>query len=208
MHFGLLVAAGFLSMGRLVVRRVAALVLAALCPVSAFALQTYEGQLIPRTSEAPITITVQIEELGGFLTGRVKTSYPLKGDSTINAGRNVAGYCNLASTLSSSISLRLYGNCDSTSFEGNYTIYYTQSKNLARGTFRLTRKASESGKDSGLTASDLAASAQVACVKTNARCLTACPRGDTDAEYLCANHCRSKFQACKGKASKILTDSE
>jgi len=207
MHFGLLVAARFLSVRRAVVRRVALLALAALCPTSAFALnEIYEGQLIPRTSEAPIAITVQIEELGGFLTGRVKTAYPLKGNSTIDAGRNVAGYCNLASTLSSSISLRLYGNCNSTSFEGYYTIYYTGTKNLARGTFRLTRKTDS--KASGLSAADISASAQVACVKSNARCLTGCPRGDTDVEYLCANHCRTKFLACKGKASKILSDSD
>jgi len=145
-------------------------------------------------------------QLGGFLTGRVKTAYPLKGNSTIDAGRNVAGYCNLASTLSSSISLRLYGNCNSTSFEGYYTIYYTGTKNLARGTFRLTRKTDS--KASGLSAADISASAQVACVKSNARCLTGCPRGDTDVEYLCANHCRTKFLACRGKASKILSDSD
>ena len=209
MHFGLLVATGFLSEDRAVVRRVALLALAALCPASAFALtEIYEGQLISRTSDAPITITVQLEELGGFLTGRVKTSYPLKGDSTIESGRNVAGYCNLASVLSTSVTLRLYGSCNSTSFEGNYTIYYTQSKNMARGTFRLQRKVAETAKGNALSPTDLSASAQVACVKSNARCLTGCPRGDTDVEYLCANHCRTKFLACKGKASKILSDSE
>jgi hypothetical protein len=48
----------------------------------------------------------------------------------------------------------------------------------------------------------------VACVKANTRCLAACPRGDTDAEYLCANHCRTKMNACKAKANKADGDSD
>lgn len=197
-------------MHRVVVRQLALFLCAALCPALAFALsETYEGQLIPRNNDPPISIVLQIEELGGFLTGRVKTSHPLKGNATIDSGRNVAGFCNLASALSGSVSLRLYGNCNSTSFEGNYTIYYTQSRNLARGTFRLTRKINESGKaGSGLSSADITASNTVACVKANTRCLMACPRGDNNVEYLCANHCRTKLQACKGKASKIEADPE
>jgi hypothetical protein len=176
----------------------------------AFALsETYEGKLIPRTSDTPISITLHIEELAGFVTGKVRTSHPLKADANIDSGRIVGGFCNLVSALSSSATLRLYGNCDSTSFEGNYTIYYTKSKNLARGNFRLTKKVAESGKPgSGLTSADIAASNVVACAKANTRCLAACPRGDTNVEYLCANHCRTKMQACKSKANKIESDLE
>jgi len=193
-----------------VVRQLALLLLAVLCPALAFAVsEIYEGQLIPRTNDPPIAIVLQVDQLGGFLTGRVKTSSPLKGDAAIDNGRNVGGYCNLASALSSSVTLRLYGNCTTTSFEGNYTIYYTQPRKVARGTFRLTRKVPDTKKGgaSGLTSAD-AASNVVACVKANARCLTACPRGDSNVEYLCANHCRTKMQACKGKANKIDTESE
>ena len=197
-------------MHRVVVRQLALLVFAALCPALAFALsETYEGQLIPRNNDAPISIVLQVEELGGFLTGKIRTSPPLKGNATIDSGRNVAGFCNLASALSGAVSLRLYGNCNSTSFEGNYTIYYTQSRNVARGTFRLMRKINESGKTgSGLSTAEVTASNVVACVKANTRCLTACPRGDSNVEYLCANHCRTKMQACKGKANKIESDPE
>jgi len=195
---------------RAVVRQLALLFLVALCPGLALALsETYEGQLIPRNSDAPISITLQIEETGGFLTGRVRTSHPLNGNASIDAGRNVAGRCNLASALSSTVTLRLYGTCNSTTFEGYYTIYYTQSKNLARGSFRLTKKIAASGSaGSGLTSADIAASNVVACVKANTRCLAACPRGDTNVEYLCANHCRSKMQACKGKANRVDADSD
>ena len=82
--------------------QLALLLLAALCPALAFALSgTYEGKLIPINNDSPITIVVQLEEIGGFLIGKVKTSSPLSYNSTIDSGRNVAGYCNLASVLSS-----------------------------------------------------------------------------------------------------------
>jgi hypothetical protein len=193
---------------RRIVHRLALLFLVALCSRLAFALsETYEGQLISRGNETPISIVLQIEETGGFLTGRVRTSHPLKGDASIDAGRNVAGFCNLSVPLSGSVMLRLYGNCSSLTFEGNYTIYYAGSRNVTRGTFRLTKKIVESSKaGSGLDGADIAASAVVACVKANTRCLAACPRGDTNVEYLCANHCRTKMQACKGKASKVESD--
>ena len=197
-------------MHRVVIRQLALLLFVALCPALALAAsETYEGQLVARNNDAPIAIVLQMEEMGGFLTGTVKTSHPLKGNATIDSGRNVAGFCNLASALSASVTLRLYGSCNSTSFEGNYTIYDTQSRSVARGTFRLTRKIAESGKaGSGPSSADVTASNMVACVKANTRCLTACPRGDSNVEYLCANHCRTKLQACKGKASKIESDPE
>ena len=197
-------------MYRTVVRQLALLLLAALCPGLALALsETYEGQLIPRANDAPVSIVVQMEEIGGFLTGKIRTAPPLKGDASIDSGRNVAGYCNLAAALSSSVTLRLYGNCNSTSFEGNYTVYYKQSRNVGRGTFRLTKKVAATSKPgSGLTAADVSASNVVACVKANTRCLAACPRGDSNVEYLCANHCRTKMNACKGKANKLESDLE
>ncbi len=37
-------------------------------------------------------------------------------------------------------------------------------------------------------------------MSANTRCLIACPRGDASVEFLCANRCRSKLQACKGQA--------
>lgn len=195
-------------MQRVVARSFALLLLAALCPALAFALSgTYEGKLIPINNDSPITVVVQLEEIGGFISGKVKTSSPLSYNSTIDSGRNVAGYCNMASVLSTRVTLRLWGNCSTTVFEGNYTLYYTQSKSLARGTFRLTRNVAESNKGSGVMGRDSTASVIIACVKANSRCLTACPRG-SDAEALCANHCRNKLQACKGKANKLESDAE
>ena len=201
-------------MHRIVAHRLALILLAALSPALAFAAsQTYEGQLFPGTSDAPIAIVVQMEELGGFLSGNIRTSLTLKYDAKIDSGRSVAGYCNLVSALSASVTLRLYGDCSSTTFEGNYTIYYTRSKNVgarpvvAQGTFRLTKRVSAPGKN-GLTAAEDTASNVTACLKANTRCLAACPRGDTNVEYLCANHCRTKMNACKAKAKKPDSDAD
>ena len=190
-------------------RNLALFLLVALCPGLALALsETYEGQLIPITSEPPIAIVVQVEDVGGFLSGKISTSYPLRYTSAIEAGRNVAGYCNMNAVLSSNITLRLFGDCGKTAFEGKYTIYYNQPKRIASGTFRLTRKIVDAGKGTGLTGTDSSASLLIACTKANGRCLAACPRDDPNAEYLCAHHCKTKLQACKSKASKIEIDPE
>jgi hypothetical protein len=200
-------------MKRAIVYQLALFLSAVLCPGLVLALsETYEGQLIPRTYDSPIPIVVQMEELGGFLSGKVRTSLPIRADANIDSGRIVAGYCNLTSALTSSITLRLYGDCSNTSFEGYFTMYSMEGKvvkNVVQGSFRLTRKVSQSGKaGSGLATADIAASNLLACVKANTRCLAACPRGDTDVEYLCANHCRTKMNACKAKANKPDGDSD
>lgn len=189
-------------------RQLLLLVLAALWPAWAIALnETYEGLLVPNTGETPISITVQLEELGGFLSGRVKIGSPLTGNSSIDNGRNVAGSCSFNTVLSSSITLRLSGNCSESAIEGIYLILYTKSKGVARGTFRLTRKLPVADKK-GLDSTGIATSSVTACLKANTRCLTACPRSGDGAEYLCANRCRTKLQACKSKASKDIAANE
>ena len=189
-------------MHRFALRRFVLLLLAGLCPGLALAASdTFEGQLIPADHDAPISIVLQMEDLGGILTGRIITSYPLKGIASFDSGRNVAGYCNLSGALSSSLTLRLYGDCSPTSFEGKYTLYYTDPKKIVRGTFRLTKKVTPSAKGKGgLASEDTSPSNVVVCIKANTRCLAACPRGDTNVEYLCSNRCRTKMQACKSKA--------
>jgi len=189
------------------VRRYALLLLALLWSTWALARsETYEGSLIPIRGDSPISIVLQMEDVGGFLTGNVKVGSPLNGNAPIHNGRNVAGSCNLNTVLSTNMTLRLYGNCGATTFEGIYTVYYTQSRQLARGTFRLTRKVvlSDKGKDiDGFAPPAMTISA---CIKTNTRCLAACPRGDTDIEYLCSNRCRTKLQTCKTQVKQATAD--
>ena len=187
-------------------RQLFLLLFVALWPTWAFALkETYEGFLVPNNGDTPVSIVVELEDLETFLFGRVKVSPPLKGNSPIEAGRIVAGTCNLATALSPNVTLRLFGSCDANAFEGIFTLFVTEPKKIGRGTFKLLRKAPEKGKDK-VTGSDVASTSSVAaCLKANTRCLTACPRGGDSAEYLCANRCRTKLQACK-KASKIDAD--
>jgi len=92
-------------------------------------------------------------------------------------------------------------------FAGRMSAIRRSIRAFARGVFRLT-KVSAGKAGSGLTTADDGASNLVACVKSNTRCLAACPRGDTNVEYLCANHCRTKMNACKAKAKKPDSDAD
>jgi len=132
---------------------------------------------------------------------------PLNGNAEIHNGRNVAGSCNLNSMISSRLTLRLYGSCGTTVFEGYYTIYaQSRSTPLGRGTFRIVRKVQLSDKNKNIDGIAPAAPTLSACLKTNTRCLAACPRGDTDIEYLCSNRCRTKLQTCKAQVKQAATD--
>jgi hypothetical protein len=190
-----------------IIRRCAVLLLALLWSALSLARSdTYEGNLIPNGHESPISIVLQMEDSGSFLTGSVKVGAPINADAEIRNGRNVAGSCNLNSVLSNYVTLRLYGNCSTTVFEGYYTIFYTQSRSLARGTFRILRKVKVADKNvDGIAPPTLTISA---CLKTNTRCLAACPRGDTDIEYLCSNRCRTKLQTCKTQVAKQAASEE
>jgi hypothetical protein len=191
------------------VRRYALLLLALLWSTSALARsETYEGNLTPRGGESSISIVLQMEDLGGFLTGNVKVGSPLNRDAPINNGRNVAGSCNLSTVLSNNLTLRLHGDCGATMFEGIYQIFSKEPKSVATGTFRLTRKVNLSNKGKDVDGFAPPAMTISGCIKTNTRCLAGCPRGDTDIEYLCANRCRTKLQTCKTQVAKQAVSEE
>ena len=102
----------------------------------------------------------------------------------------------------------LYGACGATIFEGIYTVYYTQPRSLARGTFRLLRKVQVSDKRKDIDGFAPPTLTISACLKTNTRCRAACPRGDTDIEYLCSNRCRTKLQSGKAQVAKQTATEE
>jgi hypothetical protein len=184
--------------------RFALLVLAALSPGLAFGLsETYEGVLLPDNLEGPIPIVVELRDVGSILTGNVKAAFPLNGSASIASGENRSGLCNMKVVLNGAVTLRLYGSCQPSLFEGRYTIYHTQRNAESRGTFRLPRKAPEAARKSSTRSAPTSTINVAACQKANVHCLTACPRGDPDAEFLCANRCRTKLQACKGQAHKL-----
>jgi hypothetical protein len=96
----------------------------------------------------------------------------------------------------------MQGICRSTLFEGKYTIHYTLRDDDSEGRFRLSRKTPEEANKAVAAGPSTSTASTTACQRANLHCLTACPRGDADAEFLCANRCRAKLQACKGKALK------
>ena len=178
------------------------LMLAALASGPAAALtETYGGYLVPDGAEGTIPIVVELREIDSVLTGKVRTGYPISGSASIAAGEHRSGQCRLKVVLSAAVTLRMQGICRSTLFEGKYMIHYTLRDDDSAGRFRLSRKSPEEAKKA-VTASPSTSTASItACQRANLHCLTACPRGDPDAEFLCANRCRSKLQACKGKAA-------
>jgi hypothetical protein len=185
-------------------RQLPLLLIAVLCPSLAHALaETYEGLLLPDNMEGPIPIVVELRDVGSILTGNVKAGFPLNGAASLSSGENKAGQCNMKVVLNSAATLRLYGSCQPERFEGKYTIYHTLRNTESRGVFRLARKPPGAARKSGTPSAPVSATSVTACQKANVHCLTACPRGDPDAEFLCANHCRAKLQACKGKAGKV-----
>ena len=184
------------------VRRIALLLFAALCAEPAFALgETYAGQLEPSGGKTPIPIVVEMQESGTFLTGKVKASAPIEVTAAIESGRSIGGQCSFNVPLKPAGLLRLSGTCEAARFWGIYSVRNAQGKIVSGGSFGLDRKTSEAAIGSGARSTRDPTKA-TACMAANTRCLSACPRGDANAEFLCANHCRSKLRACKGPASK------
>jgi hypothetical protein len=182
--------------------RATLLVVATLACGPAVALtETYGGYLVPNGTEGTIPIVVELREIGSVLTGKVRTGYPISGNAAIAAGDYRSGQCRLKVVLSAAVTLWMQGICRSTLFEGKYTIHYTLRDDDSEGRFRLSRKSPEEAKKPFAAAPSSSTASIAACQRANLHCLTACPRGDPDAEFLCANRCRSKLQACKGKAA-------
>jgi hypothetical protein len=185
-------------------RTFALLIVAALCPTAALAInQTYEGTLVPDNGARAIPIVVELSEAGTFLHGSVMTSSPVTGKGVIDGGSNVGGNCTVSVVLSKTASLRLRGACEEKSYTGYYRLRDTQKRTETTGSFRLTSKATETPR------SDVAhGTTTTACTKSSTMCLSACPSDDPAAETLCANRCRAKLKACKGQIKRAPTIAE
>jgi len=164
----------------------------------------FEGWLISdNASDAPIHIVLDLEVNLIGLSGTVKTSPPLPGAGVVS-GDEQFGTCDLRSDLGRLTLLRLKGACSSSmpNFSGKYSLSQKGGRRQA-GIFRLT-KADDSSAPPGETpgaASDLppepSSLTPTRCIRSNSACLIACPRGDYNAELLCANRCKQKLKACK-----------
>jgi len=151
----------------------------------------YEGKLVADSGDVSIPVSVELRDAQGMLTGWVRTEQPLAGSGPVSAGDYNGGSCNLRVQLSPGNTLRMSGNCQARIFEGKYTL--NSSTQASSGSFRLERNGGGSRQDA------IQINPLTACLNANTRCLVACPQGDYNAEFLCANRCRQRFQACKGK---------
>jgi len=164
----------------------------------------FEGWLISDdASDAPIHIVLDLEVNLIGLTGTVKSAPPLPGAGVVS-GNEQFGTCDLRSDLGRLTLLRLKGACSSSlpNFSGKYSLSLRDGKRQA-GIFRLT-KANDgvaAPSEAPGPASDLptepSSLSPTRCIRANSACLIACPRGDYNAELLCANRCKQKLKACK-----------
>jgi len=197
---------GILFMLRKALRRACVpLVLAAAgTPLDVAAYQArFEGWLISdNASDAPIHIVLDLEVNLIGLSGTVKTAPPLPGAGVVS-GNEQFGTCELRSDLGRLTLLRLKGACSSSlpNFNGKYSLSLKDGKHQA-GIFRLTKAndGTAAASEAPGAASDLPPGPGLSptrCIRANSACLIACPRGDYNAELLCANRCKKKLKACK-----------
>ena len=181
----------------------------AIAPTPALAYQTaLDGWLFSdNPSDPPVPITLNLEVNLAGVSGTVKTGSPQPGAGVLR-GDEQLGICDLRSDLGRLTLLRMKGGCGPamSSFNGKYVLSLSSGKRQA-GSFKLSRTSTpderlRSGSgDSARQPGELSSLTPARCLKANSACLLACPRGDQSAELLCANRCKQKLKACKGRGS-------
>jgi len=181
----------------------ALLVLALLPPGAALATpeKLYEGKLLPADQSGGIPVTIDLRRVDGMLLGRVKAGPPLSAIATVTAGDMVGDKCDFQASFDSGTTLRFVGICQGGSFEGRFSTTGRRDAG-SHGSFRLARKEPDKtdDPDAGRTGAAPPLPSLTECISANTRCLGACPQGDYNTEFLCANRCRSKYKACKKAA--------
>ncbi len=186
--------------------RLALPLICGLAPLTSLAYQTaFEGWLISgNPSDPPIPITLNLEVNLAGVSGIVKTGSPQPGAGVLG-GDEQFGTCDLRSDLGQLTLLRMKGTCGPTmsSFTGKYVLSLRNGKRQS-GMFRLNKKiiAGEGPKGDYLgerarPPGEFSTLTPARCIKANNACLLACPRGDPNAELLCANRCKQKLNTCK-----------
>ena len=174
-------------------------------PLTTFAYRAgFEGLLMSdKLADPPIPITLSVEVNLAAVSGKVKTKLPLPGEGVLY-GNEQFGTCDLTSDLGGLALLTMKGTCGPTvpSFEGKYLLKLKGGSRQS-GTFKLTKvrtdkAAREKNPDTAdRKASEFSASTPARCIRVNSACLLACPRGDYNAELLCAANCKRNYNACK-----------
>ena len=174
------------------------LLLAALLLPGLAGAEQYKGHLIPGNYSPPIPIVLKLKFEGDVVTGSARASTLSLAEGRVT-GEATGSLCNLTLTFGSESKANLQGHCNREGFDGEYKLYPSDGKKQT-GMFNLKQEKLQA-KDSG-PKDEIGPQASVAdCIKRNTACLTACPRGDYNTEFLCANSCRRKKLTCQAHVS-------
>jgi len=176
-------------------------------PLDSAAFQArFEGWLMSdNASDAPIRIVLDLEVNPVGLSGTVKTAPPLPAAGVVN-GEEQFGTCDLRSDLGRVALLKMKGACAPymVSFTGSYYLRARDGKRQV-GVFKLTKTTSTSIEGPRTAEAPPAAPTltPTKCIRANSACLGTCPRGDYNAELLCANRCKQKLKICKANRPSV-----
>lgn len=172
---------------------------------------SYEGELIPGNYEAPVRLKLQLEDENGILTGVGQAQTPATLAVRFNGSR-VGDACTGTLRFANENMARLEGECNQDRFEGKFKLFPKTGKKLT-GLFRMqgikerepeAAEKKEADKDAEVFQAAPGKS-PTACLKLKVACLSACPQGEYNAEFLCANSCRRKEAKCLGKSKGFKT---
>ena len=166
---------------------------------------TFQGLLLPASFDPPIPITLLLNEAFGTFSGRIKTTLPLPGEGRLTSGRRDRDACTLTAELGEGRRLRMEGKCLPNALDGKYKIFFSDGRR-GEGTFRVQALKDENEKRDRAQDSDADSSlarTNSACLRMNAGCLAACPRGADKGELICVNACTRRLSACKSKAGQL-----
>jgi hypothetical protein len=166
--------------------------------------ETYRGMLVPENRSPPIPISVELDMSRRQLSGKVSTSTPLTGEGRVVSGEKNGYDCNFKSDIGVGRTLTITGFCLSTMLEGRYTLRMLDGS-LQNGDLRLMRAQPEKSqaKSESDDLLDQSRRTVTGCLTLNTACLAACPRGDYNAEFICASRCRQRLTGCKAKANRV-----
>lgn len=161
--------------------------------------ETYRGLLVPNDRLQPIPVVVDLEDNHGILSGQVTTSAPLTAQGQVT-GDKLRFECKFKADLGEGRQISFDGFCLQSAIEGEYSLLLPDLR-LQKGTYRLMRMEEEKPAPKAAAPvvgpPPIAPARTTACLSANATCLASCPRGNYNAEFLCATRCRQRFTACK-----------
>ncbi|MDD3355040.1 hypothetical protein [Zoogloea sp.] len=191
-----------LSPGTLTRCLLLALTVAGLAPLTGLAASptVYEGALVPDAQEPPLPIRIELSESERRLSGQAVTEKPLASSGPVSGNRGAHQDCRMTARLGNGATLEIDGQCTERLLQGTYTLTHAGGMR-SRGSLQLPVRKDGTLPPASRQDSLKPDTSLTSCINASTRCLTSCPRGEQSAEQLCANRCRSRYQACKKGSS-------